>query len=672
MILESLSLNNFRVFQGQHDIALAPREPINEKKPIILFGGLNGAGKTSILGAIRLALFGRQSLGHSVTQKQYDGFLASCIHNTEDELLQSFTSSVALRFNYATQGIVKQYTVKRAWMYKQNNTVDESLIIEENGIEMSGLSKDQCQGFLNEIIPIGVADLFFFDGEKIAELAEDTQGVILGDAIKKLLGLDLLETLHGDLGVVVRNKSKSAMPAKLKKEISELESEFSELESAYKQAHSDYEQMVPVISSVDFEISQLNAELLSKGGAWAATREDETTRLATVNADIAATENQLRELLASNYPLSIAADYAQQVLKQLKSEQRAKRYDGTAALVDEHVANLRQTLSKLLDTTSLQKVNDEIQKEFSSLTNEQGDVELVHDISDSALATIEQSILDAKTDKKQQIDKLKKQLTKLREENEIASSNIARAPVEAVIKPILSEIQMKESGKQAAIKRQAKYLEQYKAALRDAMSVSRKLDKLSSESRVTGDEGRSLGYAEKTRSLLKSFSSEVAKQKVKQLEAAFSESFGRLTRKGDMSLKAKINPVDFSVSLVSANDREINKNELSAGEKQIYAISILESLAKTSGRNLPIIIDTPLGRLDSVHRTHLVNQYFPNASHQVIILSTDTEVDEQFYDDISGYISHAYRLEYSPEKGCTEPVEGYFWNDKKKEANHVA
>ena len=64
----------------------------------------------------------------------------------------------------------------------------------------------------------------------------------------------------------------------------------------------------------------------------------------------------------------------------------------------------------------------------------------------------------------------------------------------------------------------------------------------------------------------------------------------------------------------------LHKDELSAGEKQIYAIAILEALAKTSGRHLPIIIDTPLGRLDSEHCTKLINNYFPYASHQVIIL----------------------------------------------------
>ncbi|MEI2768376.1 MAG: hypothetical protein V9E86_07805 [Nitrosomonas sp.] len=108
----------------------------------------------------------------------------------------------------------------------------------------------------------------------------------------------------------------------------------------------------------------------------------------------------------------------------------------------------------------------------------------------------------------------------------------------------------------------------------------------------------------------------------------------------------------FTVTLKDNNGREINKDELSAGEKQIYAIAILEALARTSKRRLPIIIDTPLGRLDSIHRTKLINNYFPYASHQVIILSTDTEVDESFYSD---YVCLAYPMHTNlimiPERG---------------------
>ena len=87
---------------------------------------------------------------------------------------------------------------------------------------------------------------------------------------------------------------------------------------------------------------------------------------------------------------------------------------------------------------------------------------------------------------------------------------------------------------------------------------------------------------------------------------------------------------------------ELDAKQLSAGEKQIYAIAMLEALAKTSGRRLPIIIGTtPLGRLDSKHREQLVNAYFPHASQQVIVLSTDTEIDQEYLSALSPFISHA-------------------------------
>lgn len=147
------------------------------------------------------------------------------------------------------------------------------------------------------------------------------------------------------------------------------------------------------------------------------------------------------------------------------------------------------------------------------------------------------------------------------------------------------------------------------------------------------------------------------------------QSFERLSRKDDIELHVDIDPKTFTVKLTGNNGRVIDKNDLSAGEKQIYAISILEALARTSGRNLPIIIDTPLGRLDSVHRKNLINNYLPHASHQVIVLSTGTEVDEAFYADLSSNISHAYKLDYSSKTGATVASEGYFWRATQQEVS---
>jgi DNA sulfur modification protein DndD len=128
-----------------------------------------------------------------------------------------------------------------------------------------------------------------------------------------------------------------------------------------------------------------------------------------------------------------------------------------------------------------------------------------------------------------------------------------------------------------------------------------------------------------------------------------------------MNICASIDQKTFKVTLFNDHDQAITRDDLSAGESQIYAISILAALARTSGRNLPIIIDTPLARLDSKHRKNLIENYFPYASQQVIILSTDTEVDEEFYQGLYKHMSHAYMLEYNPSTGSSVAEKGYFW-----------
>ncbi|HET6878994.1 MAG TPA: hypothetical protein VFI31_02495 [Pirellulales bacterium] len=104
----------------------------------------------------------------------------------------------------------------------------------------------------------------------------------------------------------------------------------------------------------------------------------------------------------------------------------------------------------------------------------------------------------------------------------------------------------------------------------------------------------------------------------------------------------------------------LSKQRLSEGEKQIFAISVLWGLARASARSLPAIIDTPMARLDARHREHLVERYFPNASHQVIILSTDTEVDRRYYESLEPHLARAYHLNYSEAERATVAEEGYF------------
>ena len=89
-------------------------------------------------------------------------------------------------------------------------------------------------------------------------------------------------------------------------------------------------------------------------------------------------------------------------------------------------------------------------------------------------------------------------------------------------------------------------------------------------------------------------------------------------------------------------------------------ISVLWALAICSKKKLPVIIDTPLSRLDSAHRASVVKNYFPNASDQTMILSTDSEIDRRYYELIKESVGDEFTLRYDEDSRSTTIVKGYF------------
>ena len=222
MIIDQVSVCDFRSYSGPHEIPLTPRVRYGAERPIILFGGLNGAGKTTILLAVKLALYGRHGLGLGTSKAEYEAFVVDCIHKPQAALVKPNSAYVEVEFTYGKLGKKTSYRVRRDWAVEGKKVV-ETLRLYEDGKELTSLRGDECQGFLNELIPVGVSELFFFDGEKIAELAEDDSGGALGDAIRRLLGLDLVERLRTDLRVYALKYGKESSGDLNREEIEQLE-----------------------------------------------------------------------------------------------------------------------------------------------------------------------------------------------------------------------------------------------------------------------------------------------------------------------------------------------------------------------------------------------------------------------------------------------------------------
>lgn len=665
MILKKLYLQDFGIFGGSYDdneVDLVPRIKYGRRRPIILFGGLNGAGKTTTLTAVRLALYGKQSLGRAVSSQVYHQFLIDSTHRPKDQLLKPVAAGVKLDFNFGRQGEVIDYSIERSWSVR-SNSVHELVEIYQDGKLIKGLTEQQKQAFLNELIPIGVADLFFFDGEKIAELAEDDNNHALADAINRLLGLDIIDRLRADLGVYLRDQKRD-------KQSAEIQNEIKQLETGYQQAYSRYQEQLGKIENTRIEFNELKVtkEHLTRnindlGGAWAASRSEHEEREQELRKRRHDLQTQIRSLLADAAPLSLAKLQLEALLKQLQDEQQTKKQLVLNAELCKQLIKVKQSLIQSLGEQHQQEIevsiNSNLPKKMDSST------EIIHDLSDTEFNRIHHLLTQTVPQQQARVKELAVELEEV--ENELAnvSINISRAPDERRIATYVSElgeVENKLGQCQAQIEHQ---VDDAKRCLREAMDHLRKLRDREKEFSNNYNLNQAVSLANNTRSLLEGFAVETRASRIKLLEQEFIKSFAKLARKDDLLITAKIDPDTYTVTLADHTGHAIDKKKLSAGEKQIYAIAMLEALGRTSGRNLPIIIDTPLGRLDSRHRENLVKNYFPTASHQVVILSTDTEVDEEFYKELSPEISHAYEVEYDPEEGRSIYHQGYFWRQCK-------
>ncbi len=660
MILESLRVTNFRVFKGTHEFSLAPVSRDGQHPPIILFGGLNGAGKTTTLTAIRLALYGRQSLGIGTTIKDYHQFLADSVHNSKVTGIKANNASVELVFSYVNLGVISHYHVKCSWTVT-GSKVTESLKISQDGRSIHNLSYEQAQGFLNELIPIGVSDLFFFDGEKIAQLAEDTEGNALGESVKKLIGLDLIEKLIADINIFIRKQNKQLFSDDIKSEINDLEDALEAKERAIEIEYRVHDEIIKHLTASSQKIDQLTNNLNSQGGAWAASRENEIKKLSSYNTEKDMLQSQLRESISSSFPFSIAPDFVKHCLTQLENEEQSKQNKNIAKTLSKHISSLEQRLQTVVKQPVFAAIKKEMDNEFSELLAPQGSDKIIHDISQSLHKKIESAAFDAINHQQPKVNELAQKLKSLNENIDSAGVNIARAPEQDLLSQKLKELNEAQAIKSELAIQLSQQKEKIKDGLREAIDTVRTLDKLHNQFVDSDDSNRALDYAHKAKAALTEFAKRIAVNKIKNVESEFIQSFKNLARKDDTNINAKIEPHTFSVTLLNDFGNEIPKDTLSAGERQIYAIAMLDALAKTSGRKLPIIIDTPLGRLDSKHRKKLVENYFPSASHQVIILSTDTEIGKTYLASLDEHISYKIMLDYNGSDGSSNIERGYFW-----------
>ena len=653
MIIKKLVLRNFRVFQGVHEIELSP----SKKKPIILFGGLNGSGKTSILTAIQLVLYGKMAFDSVLTNQNYIDQLSMLIYkNSETKEPEKF-ASIELTFTYNQAGKTSDFTVTRSWLLGHK----DKLSLSQNGNPLKELNYDQCQGFLNELIPNGVAELFFFDGERIAALAEDESGKILQIAVRRLFGLDLIEKLRNDLIIYLKRQTINTLDVKHQEIINQLEQEKSiclkKAEQFRMSAHAIYVQ----ISGIKDNIQKKEKLFSAKGGAFALTKSKEKEKVNILIKEKENLERAIRQEFDNTFPLSLAPKTLSLLFEQFQQEAELKHTQSFVSELTKFLDKLQIDMS--FRSTSTAKIASEaIKDQLEDYLANKPSGEVLLDISERELGHYQKMIQTDANKSKERWQELQNRLIIVENELEQASLNIQRAPEDEQWLELFSQIRQLDHDRINKINEHNYLLDEAKKMLASALDKTKQIQKIHDQIRSQYNTNNSIAHAKNSLALLREYTASLTESRIKVLESTFLTAYKRLNRKEHEKLIAKVNPNTFDVELIDKKKQFINRKSLSAGEKQIYAIAILEALGKTSGRQLPVIIDTPLGRLDSKHRDKLVKHYFPIASEQVIILSTDTEIDKHYFlDSLKNKISHCYKIQFDNYTHSSQIKNGYFW-----------
>ena len=648
MILRRLTLCDFRAFRGTHTLHLTPSPCGRRLRPIILIGGLNGVGKTTLMLATKLALYGRHAIGMGTSNKAYNQFVRENFNQASASLVHNPSNFVEIEFEYGKLGERSIYTVKRSWKVSGRRVQEQLLVFQDE--KLLTLSPEASQGFLNELLPIGVYELFFFDGEKIAELAEDETGRVLGDAVHQLIGLHLIDRLRNDLRVFILRQSHQDN-GRESNELNLMQSDFLELLQSIESARTRLACAHNGLKELTEDYDKLDLRLKERGGDWSVSRKVWLERVEEISEALKNMEGELREELAGIYPLSLAiepltaaiGDASQSLLSQTRTEANRLLEQFATSLKLQLDSNASRKIDKLLGKTKLPEI--QIEKSI--------------DVSHRALGRMEQVAKTSIPEARARVERLVQYIDDTQIELDKTILSFEQAPDEATLTADiekLSALQDEIRNSRFNIAAQEGDIQTlYKKAIEKARTLRNRHEVLFEHE----ERKQPLEFAMRVRQLLNEFRFKKAKRKIDELEHEFKRSFQDLARKDDLVANAQINPHTFMVTLFNHEGLELRRAQLSAGEKQIYAFALLNALERTSGHRLPLLIDTPLGRLDSHHRSSLVSNFFPRASHQVILLSTDMEIDVDFYNELSPHVSHAYDIRYSRKDKTSRLYEGY-------------
>lgn len=657
MFFTKVELHNFGIYNGTHEMALTDKIG---KRNITLVGGLNGRGKTTFHDAILLSLYGKQALKYiQENERSYDKLLVDHInkHATDENTYVS----VSLCLDDGTD-----ICVKRSWKLS-GKKLQQDIEVKKNGVIDKYLGEN-WNYYIEEILPFGIARFFFFNNEKITQLANDSSFDQIKESVKSAIGVTTIEKAITHLDEVIRRK-KNALHAF---ENSAENQEFKGIEQQLNDINGRIEAAIHHASELELEcqehavrVETKEHEFWASGGDLSRNRESIKNEMQKISAERDAIQAEIIQLASDpSSPLLLCHDLVIQAYARASrlQEDNAQRY------ADEQMMQaFQRILIKLRDLSlgldELNQVKLILEEEMTVHVPDAAGVPtqaltattemLYKRLISELFQSVPQKVLNLTN----QVDDQESQIMNLDAHLEATDDRtIAMRLYDA-----LKEYEREKTIADEELKKQYEQVESLKKQKDILMNRRIQLIKAITEKENKNDNNtRIIKYAAMSMEVLNEFKKRLQSEKVATLSSKVTDCFKELVEKDTLVSKIEIDPSSLDVTILDYDGQELLKNQLSAGEQQMFAVSVVWALALTSGYKAPVVIDTPMARLDSSNRSNFVKNYLPAASSQVIVLSTDEEIHGRYHDMIRDYVVDYYTLLYREEEQCTSIIHGYF------------
>ena len=645
MIINRLTMHNFGVYAGTNTFEFT------SEKPIVLIGGMNGRGKTTFLEAILLSLYGANSIAYKESDyNSYNQYLRSYVNNNS----WSQSSYVEIEF-LLNESSNDTYFVRRKWNALSRITKEE-ISVQQNGVYSEFLTQNWAM-FVENILPSALSSFYFFDGEKIAELAVAKTDDQMKASIRSMLGMTTLDVLKNDLGRIVKKINRNNKADESNKHLETLREERDQAISKLEKIDESISIAIKKVENLQEELEQLHKKYELQGGAVLEQRQSLMQKRAQIQTEIVQNAELLVGMAATELPIFLVRDLVSQIKLQAEDEHNDFIMQQALEQMDDYLSDFEMQYPESIEASRI--FVDYVRKQTETDSSPR-----VYEISDHALFqmndlvenTLQQSVnntkslLANKADLKKQLDAVESYLTLDINEKDLTA--------------IYDQIKAKEAD---LVEAQVEYnrLQQERSSINSIVTIksaeySRDIEVFLQKLELHDDSERMMKYSNIALRILETYAVELQRRKTGTLGATITKCYKQLANKKNLIQEIVMNPETLDMQYLDEKGNEVSKESLSAGEKQLMVIAILWALALCSKKKLPVIIDTPLSRLDSQHRISIINTYFPNASDQTIILSTDTEIDQNYYEMMKNSVGDEFTLVYSEETKSTSIKKGYF------------